>query len=139
MKGANFIDKKGKEKPFYMGCYGIGLGRTIATVVEIHHDEKGIIWPKRIAPYQVHLIALEGAFEKAEAIFKSLLKDGVEVLYDDRRQVSAGEKFADADLIGIPIRLVVSPKTGNSIEYKERAAEKIMLLQYNEVVKKIGE
>ena len=122
-----------------MGCYGIGLGRTMATVVEIHHDDKGIIWPKSIAPYQVHLIALEGAFEKAEAIFGRLLKEGVEVLYDDRQKVSAGEKFADADLIGIPIRLVVSPKTGNSIEYKERAAEKIMILQYNEVARKIRE
>ncbi len=139
MKGANFIDKKGREKPFYMGCYGIGLGRTMATVVEIHHDDRGIIWPKSIAPYQVHLISLEGAFEKGEAVFGRLLKDGIEVLYDDRRQVSAGEKFADADLLGIPVRLVVSSKTGDSIEYKERTAEKIIILQYNEVARKIRE
>ncbi|MBP8591320.1 proline--tRNA ligase [Candidatus Shapirobacteria bacterium] len=137
MKGANFVDKKGKERPFYMGSYGIGLGRTMATIVEVHHDQKGIIWPKSITPYQVHLISLGEGFEKSEAVFSRLLEDGLEVLYDDRQEVSAGEKFADADLIGIPIRLVISPKTGDSIEYKKREEEKLEILQYNEVLERI--
>lgn len=137
MKGANFIDENGKEKPFYMGCYGIGLGRTLATVVEAYHDDKGIIWPKIIAPFQVHLLVLGKDRKKAESVYRRLVDDGFEVLYDDRERVLAGEKFADADLIGIPIRLVVSDKTKGKIEWKKRDKKKIELIQYNEVVERL--
>lgn len=137
MKGANFIDKDGQEKPFYMGCYGIGLGRTIATLVEAHHDDQGIIWPKEAAPFQVFLITLGDRQDQGKKIYQQLAKEGFEVLYDDRKEVSAGEKFADADLIGIPIRLVISNKTGDKIEWKERDKKRTKFLQYDEVVDKL--
>jgi len=124
MKDATYIDKDGKEKQYYMGCYGIGIGRTLATVVEIHHDEKGIVWPKYITPYQVHLIGLnlsdEEIQKQAVQVYEELEAAGIDVLYDDRVESSPGEKFADADLIGIPVRLVVSKKTDGKIEYKLR-------------------
>lgn len=125
MKGANFRDQDGKEKPYYMGCYGIGLARTLATIVEVYHDEKGIIWPSQVAPYQVHLIGLDLTEEKvkkeAEKIYKLLQAERIEVLFDDRENVSAGAKFADADLIGIPYRVVISKKTKDQIEIKKRS------------------
>lgn len=124
LKGSEFVDKDGKKRPYYMGCYGIGIGRTLATIVEVFHDEKGIIWPEAVAPFQIHLIALDldhkEIKEKAEHTYKLLQTEGVEVLYDDREDVSAGEKFADADLIGIPIRVVISSKTKDKIEVKRR-------------------
>ena len=132
--GAYYIDKKGNKKLITSGCYGIGLGRLMATVVEAHHDERGIIWPKSVAPYQVHLIALNVPGDK---IYKALEKAGIEVLYDDREEVSAGVKFADADLIGIPVRLVVSDKTGDKIEWKERAKSQTELLTLGQVVDKL--
>lgn len=135
MKGANYVDADGKEKPYYMGCYGIGLGRTIATIVEKHNDERGIIWPKAIAPYQATLIDIQ-AHERGDEIYSKLTDAGVEVLWDDR-DVRPGEKFADADLIGIPVRLVVSSKTGENIEWKERTSEKTELLSFEEVVKRL--
>lgn len=123
MEGAHFIDENGKEQPYYMGCYGIGLARTLATVVEVSNDEKGIIWPDSVAPYQVHLVGLDledsSAKARAEEVYTKLQAAGVEVLHDDRN-VRAGEKFADADLIGIPVRLVVSRKTGDKLEVKKR-------------------
>ncbi len=123
MKGANFIDEDGTEKPYYMGCYGIGLGRSMAAVVEVSHDEKGIIWPESIAPYAVHLISLKGGEVMAENVYKELTDKGIDVLWDDR-DVSAGVKFSDADLIGIPWRAVVSAKTGDKIELKKRTEKK---------------
>lgn len=137
MKNATFIDKDGKLKPFYMGCYGIGLGRTMATIAEIHHDEKGLVWPEAVAPFQVHLVGLNSAIEKASEIYKKLNERGIEILFDDREDVSAGVKFADADLIGIPVRLVVSPKTGEKIEYKERDKIDTQLLSLKEVIVKL--
>ena len=139
MKGANFTDDDGQEKPFYMGCYGIGLGRLLATVVEAHHDDKGIIWPKIIAPFPVYLIVLNGQCSRGEEIYQRLIKTGIEVLYDDRKNISIGEKFADADLIGASVRLVISAKTGDQIEWKERSQEKTSLFHYDEVVKKISQ
>ncbi|MFH0943026.1 MAG: proline--tRNA ligase [Candidatus Beckwithbacteria bacterium] len=133
MKGAVFTDKKGQEREYYMCCYGIGLGRTMATIVEIFNDDKGIIWPKSVAPYQVELISLNVGAEK---IYKTLEKAGVEVLWDDREDVSAGVKFADADLIGIPIRLVISKKTRDKIEWKRRDGERVELLTLTEVLKR---
>ncbi|HNP89080.1 MAG: Proline--tRNA ligase [Microgenomates group bacterium ADurb.Bin219] len=141
--GAYFTDKDGTKKVIYGGCYGIGLGRLLATTVEAHHDEKGIVWPKSVAPYQVQLISLSNqqpAVSKfAENIYEKLEKAGVEVLYDDREGVSAGEKFADADLIGIPVRLVVSEKTDNKVEWKERKSQEVKLITPEEVAERLTE
>ena len=122
MKGAIYIDLDGKERPFYMGCYGIGIGRTMATIIEKYYDEKGMIWPESSAPFKVHLIALDGAENEANNLYEEMNKKGIEVLYDDRDK-SAGEKFADADLIGLPIRVLLSKKTleQKSCELKKRA------------------
>lgn len=103
----SFKDEKGKEHLVQMGCYGIGLGRLLGTIVEVHHDGKGIIWPEAVAPFWAHLITLEGRKEQADRLYGKLQQDAkIEVLYDDREGVSAGEKFVDADLIGIPWRIV---------------------------------
>ncbi|HBR80089.1 MAG: Proline-tRNA ligase [Candidatus Uhrbacteria bacterium GW2011_GWE2_45_35] len=147
MKDAVYTDVDGQTKPYYMGCYGIGLGRTMATIVEKFHDDKGIVWPKSVAPYQVHLISLSSkdpaVVEKNNAAAQSLHDEleaaGVEVLWDDRAEFSAGAKFADADLIGIPLRLVISEKTlkENSVEWKERSAENSQLVLLSEIVTSI--
>lgn len=139
MKGASYIDRDGKEKLYYMGCYGIGIGRTMATVVEKFHDEKGIIWPGAVAPFQIHLVGLdlkdESIKSKAGKIYKELLDNKVDVLFDDREDVTAGEKFSDADLIGVPIRLVVSRRTGDKIEYKKRNSKETRLLTLLDLLK----
>ena len=118
--------KDAKTQPYYMGCYGIGLARSLATVVEIFNDERGIIWPESVAPYKVHLVGLDlddlQILKKAEEVYKKLQSEGVEVLFDDRVGVSAGAKFADADLIGIPYRVVISKKTADGkFEIKKRS------------------
>lgn len=133
MKKAVFIDDAGAEQPYYMGCYGIGLGRTLATVVEKYHDERGIIWPAVIAPYQVHLISLKGGETQAAALYNSLTEAGVEVLWDER-DIAAGAKFADADLIGCPTRLVISSKTGDQVEWKSRTSSELKMLTHQQVV-----
>jgi prolyl-tRNA synthetase len=107
---ATFLDEDGKEKPLIMGSYGIGPARTMAAVVEQHYDEAGIKWPGSVAPYGVHVIALAGLEERAEEVAAKLDQAGDEVLLDDRDQ-RAGEKFADADLIGLPVRVTVGKKT----------------------------
>ena len=131
---ASFTDKNGKKSFPYFGSYGIGVTRLIGIAVELFHDDKGIIWPKSIAPYKVHLIGLN---EKAEAIYNDLREKGIEVLFDDRREVSPGQKFADCDLIGIPVRLVVSDKTKDKIEWKERSSTKTELLDIEEVIRRL--
>ncbi len=107
---AMFLDEDGKEKPLEMGSYGIGLGRVMAAAVEQRHDEAGIIWPASLAPYDVHVVALPGVEPQAEEAAHELARGGAEVLLDDR-ELRAGEKFADADLLGIPIRVTVGKKT----------------------------
>jgi len=146
---ATFTDKDGSQKFLQMGAYGIGVERAMGIIVEKHHDEKGIIWPKSVAPYQVQLVIIgneESAVRpKADEIYSKLLAAGIEVLYDDRENVSAGEKFADADLIGLPVRLVVSGKTlkqssgqtGDQVEYKERDKKESQLLAIEEIIKKL--
>lgn len=136
MKDALFTDENGEKQPYYMGCYGIGLARTLATVVELSHDDRGITWPESVAPFQVHLISLKEN-EKAEKVYQELLDAGVEVLFDDREDVTAGAKFADADLIGIPVRLVISQKTGDKIEFKKRTEKETELLSLEEILKKL--
>lgn len=125
----NFVDKDGKEKPVLMGCYGLGISRVMGAIVEVYNDDKGIIWPREISPYQVHLISLNSNSE-AEKIYKELIDKGIDVLYDDR-DVMAGAKFKDADLIGVPIRLVLSTKTlsTDSIEIKERSKDKANIIK----------
>ena len=112
--GLTFKDEKGKEKPVVMGSYGIGPGRLMGTIVEVSGDERGIIWGKEVAPYQVHIISITGGnkdvMTEANRLYELLKEHGIEALYDDR-ELRAGEKFADADLMGIPTRLVVSEKT----------------------------
>jgi prolyl-tRNA synthetase len=131
-------DKAGREKPVIMGCYGIGLTRLMGAIVEIWHDEKGIIWPMEVAPFSVHLISIENRpkiKKTAEKLYRNLQEMGIEVLYDDREEKSAGEKFADCDLIGIPIRIVVSEKTllKDSAEIKKRSEEKRELIKLNSI------
>jgi prolyl-tRNA synthetase len=120
--GATFLDEDGKEKPLVMGSYGIGPGRTMAAVIEQHHDEHGITWPRSVAPYDVHLIVLPGLEERAEEVAKKLDEAGDDVLLDDRDQ-RAGEKFADADLIGLPVRVTVGKKTleDDGVDVRDRA------------------
>lgn len=137
MAGAVFTDQDGTQKPYYMGCYGIGLGRTMAAIVETHHDDKGMIWPEAISPFGAHLITLRGGEEKSEEIYEKLKQAGIEVLWDERDE-SPGKKFADADLIGIPHRLVVSGRTGEKIEYKNRSEESSQLLDFEEVLSKLA-
>ena len=107
---ATFLDEDGTEKPVIMGSYGIGPGRVIAAAVEQSHDEHGIVWPASIAPYDVHVVALPGVEQQAEEAARALVEVGAEVLLDDR-DARAGEKFADADLLGIPLRVTVGKKT----------------------------
>jgi prolyl-tRNA synthetase len=107
--GASFLDADGKRKPVVMGSYGIGLGRLLACIAEEHHDENGLVWPISVAPYHVHIVAAE-AGEVADGLYEKLVSAGVEVLYDDRRE-SLGAKFKDADLIGAPIRLTLTPRS----------------------------
>jgi len=121
---AYFVDKDGKERPIIMGCYGIGVSRLMAAAVEQNHDENGIIWPENIAPFKLHILALNMKDEKirevAERIYNLAKEKGIEVLYDDR-DMSAGAKFKDADLIGIPHRIVVGRGVKNKIvEYQHR-------------------
>jgi prolyl-tRNA synthetase len=132
--GAKFVDQNGQEKPIIMGCYGIGLGRLMAAIAEAFHDQKGIIWPEAVAPFQVHLLALVKD-KKTDQIYKNLQKNNIEVLYDDRDK-SPGEKFAEADLMGIPIRLVVSQKTiaKDSVELKRRDSQQTELVKLEKLI-----
>jgi prolyl-tRNA synthetase len=138
--GAFYTDSTGAKKPLWLASYGIGPTRILGTLVEMFHDDKGIIWPESVAPYKVNLIALhsedENVLKYAEKVYQELQKEGVEVLYDDR-QTAAGEKFSDSDLIGLPFRLVISAKTQDKIEFKKRQELKTELLSFEEVLKKL--
>lgn len=137
MKNATYTANDGKQVPYYMGCYGIGLGRTLAAVVEVHHDDRGIIWPENIAPFRAQLVSLVGAEALAQKIHDELGAKGVSVLWDDR-ETSAGEKFADADLIGCPVRLVVSARTEGKIEWKKRTEKETELLDLAQVIERLA-
>ncbi len=136
MNDATFTDKDGTRKPYYMGCYGIGLGRTMAAVVEQYHDETGITWPETIAPFTVQMVSVIGAEEYAQRAYQELSQAGIEVLWDDR-EVGPGQKFADADLIGCPVRLVVSPRNGEKIEWKRRIEGESELLSLIDVINRL--
>lgn len=136
----SFTDDQGQKHTVLMGCYGIGLSRLIGTVVEALADDKGIVWPESIAPFQIHLVSLcneESDIKKADELYEKLVKQNKEVLYDDRVGVRAGEKFADSDLIGIPLRVIVSPKTlaNESVEIKKRTETEAKIVAIDELLK----
>lgn len=131
--GFTVMDRNGAQQSVYMGCYGIGCSRLLATVAEVLSDERGLVWPAAIAPYHIHLISLgndDAVRASAQDVYEQLRLKGVQVLFDDREDVTAGEKFADADLIGCPERVVVSAKTlvHASVELKPRASGDAALL-----------
>lgn len=139
--GALFQDEKGEEHPIIMGSYGIGVERVIACYIEQHNDDKGIVWSTKLAPYKVHLLALNMKSElisgTANGIYEELRKAGVEVLFDDRSEVSAGVKFNDADLLGMPVQVIIGEKklkTGQ-VEFKIRATQERKDIPLEEVVK----
>lgn len=124
-----------------MGSYGIGPTRVMGAIVEQYNDEKGILWPENIAPFQVHLLEIAGRNQDkigriGTKIYNNLQKSGIEVLYDERN-ISAGEKFNDADLLGIPWRAVISDKTGIKIEIKKRSEKTAKLISQTEFIKKL--
>ena len=143
--GAGYLDRDGRQQPIIMGCYGIGVGRLLAAAIEQNHDEKGIVFPAPIAPYQVHLVALNlsngEVAEAAENLYRELQAQGVEVLYDDRVDQTAGVKLNDADLLGFPVRLVVSPRNvrAGAVEIKRRTEDEAALVEAGQVLAKVRE
>ena len=139
--GATFIDEDGKAKPFIMGCYGIGITRTVASIIEQHNDENGIIWPLEVAPYHVSVIPAnvknEEQATKAEEIYNELRKMGVEVLLDDRKE-RAGVKFKDSELMGIPMRITVGKLIGEGqVEFKLRNGGEVETLTIEEAYNRV--
>lgn len=128
-----YKDAEGRQQPIYLASYGIGITRAMGVIVEKFADDKGLVWPKSIAPFQVHLLSL-GVDEKADELYATLTADGIEVLYDDR-DASAGEKFADADLIGLPYRIVVGKRSleSGAAEVKMRTAESVESVPFNQL------
>ena len=137
--GLYYNDKDGSKKLIHLSSYGIGVTRLMGVLTEIHHDENGIIWPKALAPFDIHLLAIgsdENVLCQAEEWYARLSAHGFDVLFDDREDVGAGMKFADADLIGLPYRVVISAKTltEDSVEIKNRITGKIQLVKLNEIL-----
>jgi prolyl-tRNA synthetase len=140
--GLSFLNKNGEKKPVIMGSYGIGPTRVLGTIVEESSDEYGIIWPEAVAPFRVHLVELSGkdsgseVAKAAKVLYEKLVKSGIEVLYDDR-DASTGEKLNDADLMGIPNRVVISEKTlaAKKVELKIRGSKKTELISEAELIK----
>ena len=138
---AKFIDENGKEQPFIMGCYGIGVTRTVASIIEQHHDENGIIWPLEVAPYHVSVIAVNSKDEEqmrvATEIYNELIEMGVEALLDDRKE-RAGVKFKDSELMGIPMRITVGKKIGDGeVEFKLRTGSENETIKIEEVKERV--
>jgi prolyl-tRNA synthetase len=136
---ARVLDAEGKENNIIMGCYGIGMTRAMATIVEMFNDPRGIIWPESISPYKVNLISLDKN-EQADKIYKDLSDTNIEVLYDDRAGVSAGEKFADADLIGCPYRVIISEKSltaGGAEISKRQDPKKFEIVSIDKILDKV--
>jgi prolyl-tRNA synthetase len=143
--GANFLDENGKENPIIMGSYGIGVERVLACYIEQNHDENGIIWDKTLAPFQIHLMGLnmkkKEIEDTSENIYKELTSSGFEILYDDRIEVQAGVKFNDADLLGMPVQLIVGDKKlkDKKVEIKIRKTGERFDLKLDEILKKMKE
>jgi Prolyl-tRNA synthetase len=142
--GANFLDENGKENPIIMGSYGIGVERVMACYIEQNHDENGIVWNKILAPFQVHLIGLnlkkQEIVSACEKIYSDLSKQGIEVLFDDR-DVTAGFKFNDADLLGMPIQVVIGEKKlkENKCEVKVRKTGERFDVELGDLMNKVKE
>ncbi|MEK7208605.1 MAG: aminoacyl--tRNA ligase-related protein [Patescibacteria group bacterium] len=150
--GLTYLDEKGASRPVFMGSYGIGPGRLMGTIVELFADDKGIVWPEAVAPFQVHLVSIAGADgakvgREADKLYEALTRKGekgrngekgVEVLYDDRA-LRAGEKFADADLLGIPLRIVISEKTlaDGKFELKDRRTGQVSVMSERALMEKL--
>ena len=138
---ATFLNEQGRAQPLIMGCYGVGISRTLSAVIEQHHDDNGIIWPKAISPYDLHLIAInpkqEAQKELSDQIYEQL-REKFDVLYDDRKE-RAGVKFNDADLIGLPVRIMVGKKASEGIvEVKRRdntESQEVHVDEIEEVIK----
>lgn len=135
-----FTDKDAMEKLVMMGCYGIGISRLLGAIIEVNNDEKGIVWPKSVAPFLVHLISIENnpkVSKVCQKLYTDLQKEKIEVLYDDRQQKNPGEKFAESDLVGIPYRVVVSARTlkENAVEVKERSKNATKLVKISQLHK----
>jgi prolyl-tRNA synthetase len=133
--GANYLDEDGRERPIVMGSYGVGPGRTIAAIVEQHHDEQGVTWPRSVAPYDVHIVVLPGMESHGDEAAAALSEAGFAVLLDDR-DARAGEKFADADLIGCPFRVTVGRKAAEdgTVDLRERARGEDDAVKVSELV-----
>ena len=134
---ATYLSQKGRPQLLFMGCYGIGLGRLLASIVEANHDEDGIIWPPVVAPYQIHLMHIgkgDEVRQRTESLYADLRADGYEVLYDDRQE-SPGVKFKEADLLGMPLRLTVSQRTleADSVEVKRRTEREKNFVKLDEL------
>ena len=136
------LDHQGKQQPVIMGCYGIGVTRMASACIEQNHDDRGILWPPHVAPYHIHLLNLTpkdvDVVARCEQVYEQLLKTGIEVLYDDR-SLRPGEKFSDADLIGLPVRLAVSRRTldQDRIEFKFRSASDSQLLTLDQTIQAV--
>ena len=143
--GADYLDNEGQQHTIIMGCYGIGVGRLLAAAVEQNNDDAGIVFPPPVAPYQVHLVGLNVAAEEvgeaADKLYQELGLDGIEVLYDDREDAAAGVKFNDADLLGLPVRLVVSPRNlkAGVVEIKGRVDSEAGSVALDVVVQEVRE
>lgn len=141
MKDATYIDETGQSMPYYMGCYGIGLGRTMATIAEVLSDEKGLIWPEVIAPFKVYLAPIgkdQAVYDKADELYQQFLTQGIEVLYDDRqdKKSTPGQKFGNHELLGIPYRVVLSERLleNDEAEIVHRGSGKITIIKLNQVI-----
>jgi prolyl-tRNA synthetase len=133
---ANFASRNGKSEPLLLSSCGIDMMRLFAAIVEQHSDEKGIAWPDSIAPFAATLVSLPGVESRAREIYEKFLQAGLDLLWDDR-DAPAGAKFADADLIGIPIRLLISSRTGEKLEWKERRADITELVSAEEAIRRL--
>ncbi|MBU0648576.1 hypothetical protein KJ969_00495 [Patescibacteria group bacterium] len=142
-----YTDDDGKRKEVIMGCYGIGPSRIMGAIAEVCHDDKGLVWPRAVAPFSAHILTINAKDDAmnseivaaASSIYDKLSKGGVEVLWDDRTEASAGEKLNDADLLGAPLRLIVSEKTlkDNAVEWKARHEDKASMVELRDIVKKV--
>lgn len=140
--GLVYTDEQGESKPVVMGSYGIGIGRVMGVVTEVFADKKGLIWPTTISPFKIHLVGLNLEKQKtkaqAEKVFEALEKANIETFFDDRIDILAGEKLQDADLLGMPYRIIVSEKTGEKLEFKQRTSENTQILSLEEAIVRLS-
>jgi prolyl-tRNA synthetase len=138
--GVTFLDAAGREQTPIMGCYGIGTSRLVHCVIEANHDQRGIVWPASVAPYDLHLVGLgldrPEVAARAEALYQALAQAGIDVLFDDRPDATAGVKFNDADLLGLPLRVTVSPRSleKEAVEVKARTASEVELVPFGDAL-----